>query len=355
MSSFQPLVDIVIPHYNGVDFLATCLRSLFQQSYSFFSITVVDNGSSDSSLEFIRKNYPLVHIISWPVNKGFSPAVNAGILAGTAPLVFLVNNDTELELDCLEHLVQTAMIQTEYDFFAAKMINFHHRHLLDGAGEGFLRGGAGYRLGTMEKDDDFYRQPRRVFGACAGAALYRRELFETIGLFDEDFFAYLEDVDFNVRANSRGKKCYFVPDARVFHIGSATSGSKINPFTVKLSTRNNFFVLAKNYPLSFFFRFFPALCVYQLFWLAFVVKRKQFPAFVRGVIEFFTSLPLMLKKRKEVLAHITLSSDELARIFALAEREVVVSIMKRRQAQGKTNRFLWVYLRLSGIKKEGSW
>jgi GT2 family glycosyltransferase len=348
MSSFQPLVDVVIPHYNGVDFLATCLRSLFRQSYSAFSVTVVDNGSSDRSLEFIRTNYPAVHIISWPVNKGFSPAVNAGIMAGTAPLVFLINNDTELETDCLQELVQVAVAQPDYDFFAAKMINFHQRHLLDGAGEGFLRGGAGYRLGTMEEDVVFYQQPRRVFGACAGAALYRRELFETIGLFDEDFFAYLEDVDFNVRANSRGKKCFFVPEARVFHIGSATSGSKINPFTVKLSTRNNLNVLVKNYPLSFFFRFFPVLCVYQLFWLAFVIKRRQVPAYLCGVREFFTSLPLMLRKRKEVLAQMTLSPEALARIFARAEQEVVASIMRRRQAQGKTNRFLSFYIFLFG-------
>jgi GT2 family glycosyltransferase len=349
MSSLQPLVDVVIPHYNGVDFLATCLSSLFRQSYSAFSVTIVDNGSSDHSLEFIQTNFPAVRIISWPVNKGFSPAVNAGIRAGKAPLVFLLNNDTELEPDCLQALVQTALAQSDYDFFAAKMLNFQQRHLLDGAGEGFLRGGAGYRLGTMERDDGFYQQPRRVFGACAGAALYRRQLFETIGLFDEDFFAYLEDVDFNVRANGRGKKCFFVPEARVFHIGSATSGSKINPFTVKLSTRNNFNVLVKNYPLSFFFRLFPVICVYQLFWLAFVVKKRQFPAYLRGVIEFFASLPLMLKKRQEVLAQMTLSSDELARIFALAEQEVVASIMRRRESLGKTNHFLSFYTHLFGL------
>ena len=341
----HPHVDIVIPNFNGVQFLTTCLRSLVRQTYPAFSIIVVDNGSVDKSLKFVREHYPLVHLISWPQNKGFSPAVNAGISAGNSPFVFLLNNDTELEADCLEQLVQAALLQDEYDFFAAKMISYHDRQILDGAGDGFLRGGVGYRLGTMENDDARYSRPGRVFGACAGAALYRRELFDAIGLFDEDFFAYLEDVDFNLRANSRGKKCYYVPAARVFHIGSATTGSKINSFTVRLSTRNNLNLLVKNYPLILFFRFGFALLIYQFFWLVFVVKKKQFSAYVSGVVEFVGNLPFMLKKRKEVLAGVTLTADELAGIIVAAERDVIYSIMNRRLAQGKTNRLLSLYTR----------
>jgi GT2 family glycosyltransferase len=271
--------------------------------------------------------------------------VNAGIAAGNSPFVFLLNNDTELEPDCLEQLVKAAILQGEYDLFAAKMISYHNRHILDGAGDGFLRGGVGYRLGTMENDGALYNCPRRVFGACAGAALYRRTLFDAIGLFDEDFFAYLEDVDFNLRANSRAKKCYYVPAAKVFHIGSATTGSKINRFTIRLSTRNNLNLLVKNYPLVLFFRFGPALLVYQFFWLVFVVKKKQFFAYVSGVMEFVGNLPLMLKKRKEVLAGVTRTANELAVIIIAAERDVICSIMNRRQAQGKTNRLLSLYTR----------
>jgi GT2 family glycosyltransferase len=346
MPNSHPHVDIVIPNFNGVEFLDVCLRSLARQTYSFFTIIVVDNGSVDSSLEFIRTRYPLVHLISWPRNKGFSPAVNAGISAGASPLVFLLNNDTELASDCLEQLVNTSILQKEYDFFAAKMINYSERHLLDGAGEGFLRGGVGYRLGTMESDDGFYSQPGKAFGACAGAAMYRRELFEAVGLFDEDFFAYLEDVDFNFRANSRSKKCYYVPEARVFHIGSATSGSKINDFTVRLSTRNNLSVLVKNYPLVLFFRFAPAILVYQFAWLFFVVKKHQFFAYLRGVAEFISQLPVMTRKRKRMLAEKTVSSDDLATICLSAEQEVMRSIMRRRQAQGKSNWLLSLYTRL---------
>lgn len=346
MSTQQPFVDIVIPNFNGVEFLDTCLRSIVRQTYPFFSIIIIDNGSVDNSLQFIQKQYPSVQLISWQQNKGFSPAVNAGIIIGKSPFVFLLNNDTELEVDCLEQLVKTAILQEGYDFFAAKMISYRDRHILDGAGDGFLRGGVGYRLGTMERDDGHYSHPGRVFGACAGAALYRRELFESIGLFDDDFFAYLEDVDFNLRANSRAKKCYYVPDARVFHVGSATTGSKINNFTVKLSTRNNLNLLVKNYPLALFFRFGLAIFVYQFFWFVFVVKKRQVPAYVSGWMEFLRNIPLMLKKRKEILAGITLTVDELAVIMISAERDVICSIMNRRKALGKTNRLLSFYIRL---------
>ena len=202
-----------------------------------------------------------------------------------SPLVFLLNNDTELAPDCLAELVRAAG-QHDDAFFAPKMLSFREREILDGAGEGYLRGGVGYRLGTMERDSEVYSQPRQVFGACGGAALYRRVMLERIGLFDEDFFAYLEDVDLNFRANRAGFSCRYVPSARVYHIGSATTGSKINPFTVRLSTRNNLYLLLKNYPVSMLFRFLPAIVVYQFFWLLFVIKKGQFLSYCSGIIAF---------------------------------------------------------------------
>ncbi|MCK5069109.1 MAG: glycosyltransferase family 2 protein, partial [Desulfocapsa sp.] len=232
-------IDIVIPNFNGKVFLRNCLNSLQKQTCTEFSVIVVDNGSTDGSIELLSEEYPKVKVLSWDENRGFSAAVNAGIDAGSAPLIFLLNNDTELDKHCLDELIATAQAKAGYDFFAAKMLNYHERTSLDGAGDAFLRGGVGYRIGTMETDGNYYNTARQVFGACAGAALYRRDFFDELGLFDEDFFAYLEDVDLNLRANSRGKKCWYVPDARVYHIGSATTGSKINPFTVSLSTRNN--------------------------------------------------------------------------------------------------------------------
>jgi GT2 family glycosyltransferase len=204
----------------------------------------------------------------------------------------------------------------------------------------------GYRLGTMERDGDLYDRPRRVFGACAGAALYRRSMLERLGLFDEDFFAYLEDVDLNFRANRAGFTCRYIPAARVYHIGSATSGSRVNPFTVRLSTRNNFFLVLKNYPLSFFIRFLAPILVYQFFWLLFVIKKGQFGSYLSGAAGFAGKIGPALAKRKEILAGPGIADRELVRRILDAERDVIVSIMRRRESQGKGNGMLNLYARL---------
>lgn len=337
-------IDVVIPNYNGKKFLNECLTSLRNQTCKDFNVLVVDNGSSDGSLEYLQKEFSEVRVIALQENKGFSAAVNAGIDAGKAPLVFLLNNDTKVAPNCIERLLEAARGYPESDFFATKMINYHDHSLLDGAGEGFLRGGVGYRLGTMENDSIFYNTSRDVFGACAGAALYRRSLFEEIGTFDEDFFAYLEDVDFNLRANSRGKRCWYVSEAEVYHIGSATTGSKINDFTVRLSTRNNLNIIVKNYPLSLLLRFGPALLIYQFFWFCFVVKKSQIPAYIKGLFTFFRGVHRIYNKRKQNLNAMKISKIELAGRIRHAEKEAIESIMNRRKEKGQGNLLFDIYV-----------
>ena len=335
-------LDIVIPNYNGKQFLATCLESIFRQTFTSFQVIVVDNGSTDGTVAYLHDRYPAVRVIALPENTGFSVAVNQGIKAGNSPLVFLLNNDTELAPECLQELVRAAE-QHDDAFFAPKMLSFQERHILDGAGEGFLRGGVGYRLGTMERDSEVYNASRRVFGACGGAALYRRSLFGQVGMLDEDFFAYLEDVDLNFRANRAGLTCRYVPAAVVYHIGSATTGSKINPFTVKLSTRNNLYLLLKNYPVSFVLRFLPAICIYQFFWLLFVVKKGQFFSYCSGLVAFLRGARPMFRKRKKTLGTPGIADREMAGLILRAEKDVVQSIIRRREAQGKGNGLLRLY------------
>ncbi|XOF32902.1 MAG: glycosyltransferase family 2 protein [Candidatus Electrothrix sp. YB6] len=342
-SDQEAAVNLIIPNWNGLRFLPTCLTSIARQTYSSLQITVVDNGSDDGSREYLRQEHPQMQLIALPENRGFSAAVNAGIRSSSAPYVFLLNNDTELPPDCLQHLLTAAEKLPEYDFFAPKMLSFHNRIVLDGAGDGYLRGGAGYRLGTMEQDSAVYNRPGPVFGACAGAALYRRSLFDRIGLFDEDFFAYLEDVDLNLRINRSGSRGYYVPAAQVYHIGSATSGSKINPFTVTLSTRNSIYVLLKNYPASLFIRFLPIICIYQFFWFLFALKKRQFPAYFQGMRQALAGWKKMRKKYYELRCHDVLTTAEFAFRLRDAEKSVVASIMRRRRAEGKGNGLLRIY------------
>ncbi len=338
-------IDIVIPNWNGRAMLATCLSSLDGLQQRNCRVIVVDNGSTDESVTYVQTRFPWVDLVCLPENRGFSAAVNAGIRAGTNPWVLLLNNDTEMHSGCVDTLRRHACGDERYDMFALKMIGFEHRHLLDGAGDGVLRGGVGYRLGTLEHDGPAYALRRDVFGACAGAALYRRALFARIGLFDEDFFAYLEDVDFNFRAVRAGANCCYLPEAMIYHIGSASSGSKTSAFVIRLSTRNNLFVIAKHYSWRLLLRFLPALLVYQLFWLLFVIKKGQVGAYFQGVGQAVPKIPAMIRKRRDRRDTVTIPERDFARRIIASERQVIHSIMSRRTQQGKGNRLLHLYLR----------
>ncbi|MDX9894746.1 MAG: glycosyltransferase family 2 protein [Desulfofustis sp.] len=347
MSGWPDLdIDVVIPHWNGWELLRTCLLSLQNQTNRRFRTIVVDNGSTDGSPQLIREQFPWVDVVILPENRGFSAAVNSGIRSGDNPWILLLNNDVEVQPDCLEELQTQCRRYPDHEFFALKMCAFHQRQVIDGAGDGVLRGGVGYRLGTLEPDGPDFAMSREVFGACAGAALYRRELFDRVGLFDEDFFAYLEDVDFNLRAVRAGARCRYLPEAVVYHIGSASSGSKVNPFVIRLSTRNNVYVIAKHYSPALLVRFAPALLIYQFFWFLFVVKKRQFPAYLVGLAESLREVAKMRRRRLANRRLARLSERDFAGRIVAAERDVIRSIISRRRHQGKGNRIFDFYLRL---------
>lgn len=338
-------LSVVIPNWNGRHLLKDCLDSLRRQTCADFTVTVVDNGSSDGSVEWLAATFPEVRCVVLPENKGFSAAVNAGIEQSSAPWVLLLNNDMEVDAGCVDSLKKAVNRYPHYDVFALKMLNFHQRTHLDGAGDGIIRGGAGYRIGTMEEDGPFYNGDRDVFGACAGAALYRRDLFKRIGLFDVDFFAYLEDVDFNLRAQRAGCRCRYIAAARVYHIGSATSGSKFNALTIRLSTRNSLYVLAKHYPLGLFVRYLPVIVLYQAAWLLFCVKKCLLRPYLQGLCDGCRGFSRMSGKRIAGSAA-SLSLEQFDAILRWGERQAIDSIMDRRRAAGKGNLLLETYRRL---------
>ncbi len=343
----DPLIEIIIPNWNGKGMLEHCLSSLRQQTYANFRVIVVDNGSSDGSIEFVEAFYPEVRLIRFDYNTGFSVAVNSGIQTSVAPWLLLLNNDMEVAKDCLDKLRSAIEQYPRFHLFALKMMNFHQRQIVDGAGDAVLRGGVGYRIGTMEEDSEKYQKDRETFGACAGAALYSKSFFTKVGLFDADFFAYLEDVDLNMRARRQGLSCMFVAGAIVYHIGSASSGSKINPLTIRLSTRNNIFVLVKNYTLQLFLRFLPAIIFYQLAWLLFCIKKGMLSPYLIGLYQGLQMLPHCHRKGRALQQSVGLiHPDNFAAMVIQAEKEAVVSIMARRTAAGKNNFLLSCYCKL---------
>ncbi len=348
----SPAITIVIPNYNGSKLLQTCLGSIYHQSYANFSVTVVDNGSSDGSIALIQKDYPKIHLIAFDHNRGFSSAVNEGIRQSEAPWIFLLNNDTELAPDCLDALIRSAELYPEADFFALKMVNFFQRHLLDGAGDGLFIGGAGYRIGTMEVDCPEYNCFRPVFGACAGAAFYKRSFFDTVGWFDESFFAYLEDVDINLRAARLGLKCLYAPDAKIYHMGSQTTGSRLNPFTVSHTTTNAIHVIVKNYPLTIIQKKWPQILIYHIWWFFVAAVNHQTPAYFKGLKQAFQELPNTIKNRNNLRWCSTISEKELLDRIMTSEGEVFKSILRRRMQQGKSQWLIRLYMKAFNLGKK---
>ncbi len=347
MAHGDPFIEIIIPNWNGAKMLSHCLDSLEKQLYTNFSITVVDNGSSDHSLTLLEEDYPNVKVIRFDYNSGFSVAVNKGIESSEAPWLLLLNNDMEVPSDCLQNLATSIPLYSHCDFFSLKMLSYHDRTIIDGAGDAVLRGGVGYRLGTLEPDGERFSNDRDTFGACAGAALYKRTFFQKVGLFDADFFAYLEDVDLNIRARRLGLQCMYLSKAVVYHIGSATTGSKINEMTIRLSTRNNVNLLVKNYSFPLFIRFAPAILVYQLMWFLFCLKKWMVKPYFSGLYEACRMMPLFSRKRKDILTQFSKNDFQiLGNLMVTAEREAVESIMKRRRGLGKNNFFLSCYCKI---------
>ena len=236
---------VVIPNYNGLSFLPDCLASLAASRGPHFEILIVDNASQDNSLDYIRSSWPDVHILELDQNYGFSRAVNEGIRHAKTPYVLLLNNDVKVAPDFVLELTRAIELSPEIFSVASRMIQMYRPDLLDSAGDYYtIQGWAGNR--GIDQKRNTYRKGAMIFSACAGAAIYRKEIFEEIGYFDETHFAYLEDVDIGCRAMIYGYRNVYCPRAVVWHVGSGTSGSRYNDFKIRLSARNNLYFNYKN-------------------------------------------------------------------------------------------------------------
>jgi GT2 family glycosyltransferase len=253
------MVTIIIPNYNGKHFMEPCLEALENQTYKDFEIMVVDNASSDGSNEYIEENYPDIKLIKLDKNYGFSKAVNVGIKASKSEFVILLNNDTEVHKDYVLELVDAISKNNKIFSVACKMIQYYHRDKIDNAGDLYTVIGWAARRGLGRSSDKF-NIPCRCFSCSAGSSIYRREVFDEIGFFDESHFAYLEDVDIGYRARIYGYENRYEPNAICYHVGSGTSGSEYNEFKIKLSSRNNIYLNYKNMPpIQFAINFLPIL------------------------------------------------------------------------------------------------
>lgn len=272
---------VVIPNYNGRNYLQDCLTSLLE-GRKVPAIIVVDNGSVDESAAMVKERFPMVKLIALPENRGFSAAVNIGIREAGTEYVFLLNNDTVVLKDTIEEL-EAAMERHPKAFsVAAKMLQMKNPELIDSAGDFYCASGWAFARGKDRKTEAFSKETS-VFSACAGAALYRKAVFEKIGDFDENHFAYLEDIDVGYRAKIYGYRNYYAPASVVLHAGSGSSGSRHNKFKVDLSSRNSIYLIYKNMPVLQVLLNLPFLLLGYLVKILFFLKKGLGADYMKGL------------------------------------------------------------------------
>ncbi len=247
------MIEVVIPNGNGMKVLPSSLASLSRQTMSGFRITVVDNGSQDGSVEYVREQWRDVRVLALPRNFGFCRAVNEGIRTSPADLIALLNNDAEAEPGWLEALYRASQKYPEAGSFASKVLMAENTECIESVGDLIKADACGANRGRGEMDRGQYDQEEEVFSASGSAVLYRHTLFERIGLFDEDFFAYFEDIDLGFRAQRFGCPCVFVPQARVVHEGKASRPEDRN-WHLRQEFVNSTLCQVKNLPTRYLIR-----------------------------------------------------------------------------------------------------
>ncbi|GAB4412298.1 MAG: glycosyltransferase family 2 protein [Anaerolineae bacterium] len=296
----DPLLSIIIPHYNGAHYLTTCFNALRAQTYPHLEIILADNGSTDESVALTRRDFPEVKILELGQNLGLTGAINRAIAQAQGEVIVPLNNDTEVAPGWAQALVDALCAHPEAGMIACKMLLFDRRDTLHSAGDGFGINGIPINRGVWQKDTGQFDHDTYIFGGCGGAVAYRRAMLDDIGLFDEDLFMYLEDVDLNWRAQLAGYRVVFAPQAVVYHHLSATGGGVIASY---YTGRNTLFVLAKNLPGPLFRRHWPAIVGAQvkIAWDALRTWRGEAArARLRGQLAGLWGLPKWLAKRKFV-------------------------------------------------------
>ena len=218
---------VIIVNWNGKRFLDDCLSALGEQTYPNLEVILVDNGSTDGSVDFVHDHFPRVHIMSLNENVGFAKANNSAMIKALndgAQHIALLNNDTKVDEKWLEHLVAVMESEKDIGICASKMMRMDNPRILDSAGHMF-KWGRIFERGHGEVDARQYDDRLDIIGACAGACLYRKEMLEDIGLFDERFGSYYEDAELSWRAHNRGWRARFVPESIVLHYRGGTTKS----------------------------------------------------------------------------------------------------------------------------------
>jgi GT2 family glycosyltransferase len=293
-------VSVVIPNWNGKDSLKACLDSLLIQSLKP-TIIVVENGSTDGSNKFLADTYPDIVVLEQQRNLGFAGGVNVGIryaIENNHQFVALFNNDAVADKAWLKNLHQELLDNSHSGIATCKFMDIENKHI-DSTGDLYTIWGLPYPRGRGEEVSNQYDEQTDIFAASGGASLYRVKMLQEIGLFDEDFFAYYEDVDLSFRAQLAGWKISYVPSSIAYHQIGATS-SKIKGFTTYQTMKNLPWLLWKNVPASLLFRTVPRFTLAYTSFLISAAQRGQSAPALKGVLISVLLLPKKILQRWQI-------------------------------------------------------
>lgn len=293
-------ITIIIPNYNKYKYLQDCIDSLYRNISINFSLIVVDNASTDSDYKFINEYNKDIIFKRLDKNYGFSYAVNIGIKMAKTPYIVLLNNDTTVKKNWLENMYLKIVEDEKIFSVCGMMIRMFERDKIDDAGDEYNAFGWAYKM--YDGKNIQYKKAnvhKEIFSSCAGAAIYRKSIFEKIGYFDENFFAYMEDVDLSYRANIYGYKNVYSPNSKLYHVGSGTTGGKYNEFKVNLSSRNNIYVIHKNMPFLQILLNLPFLFLGFFIKYIFFLKKGYGKQYISGIIDAFSNLKTIRKTKFE--------------------------------------------------------
>ncbi len=327
----RPTISAIIPSWNARRYLPACLAALRAQLDADDEIILVDNGSRDGVAAWAHKYAPDVRLVELPVNRGFAGGTNAGLQVARGDLLLLCNDDALVEPGCVAALQATLRADPGIGT-AAGVLTFSRRpNIVAAAGIRMQRDGVALDRWLGRAVTDLPATGPEIFGASGGLALLRRELLSDVGLFAEDFFNYLEDVDLAWRAQLRGWRCYLAPNARARHVYSASSGQG-SSFKQRLLGRNRLRVLIRCLPTPLLRECLPAILRYDLLALGYAALQRQ-PAIAAGRLEALTALPALRQQRRIIQARRTMPSGTLARWLEPAPSPLAALQMQRQLAE----------------------
>jgi GT2 family glycosyltransferase len=312
----SPFLSVVIPNFNGMRHLPTVMAALARQSFGDFEVIVVDDASTDASVAWLEAEYPTTRVVVNRRNEGFVASCNRGADVARGKVIVLLNSDTEPEPGWAAALASAVCEHPEASIFASKLLLYERRSVLHSAGDLLGADGVPRNRGVWEEDRGQYDAQTAVFGGCGGAVAIRRDLWRYLGGFDGDFWMYLEDADFALRARLAGARAIFVPEARVYHQLTATAGGALASYYVG---RNTIWLIVKNFPRKLLIRGLPRIVASQarIAWDALRNWRgAEARARLRGQIAGLLGIGPMLRKRRNVQPRRQLDDDELAALLS---------------------------------------